>query len=150
MIEVYTDGACSGNPGPGGWGAVVLEDGIVINAASERSPQTTNNKEEMKAILWALQTYGKERPLPIVWSDSAYSVNTFNSWMWNWKNNGWLKSDGREPENLDLITRYDELTKRDYRIDLRKVAGHSGVKYNEVADGLATGKIRIEEAMNIG
>ena len=149
MIEIYTDGSCNGNPGPGGWGAVVVKDGIVVNAVSERSPQTTNNKEEMKAILWALDNYGKEAPLSIVWSDSAYCVNTFNTWMWNWKRNGWRRAKNQPVENLNLVKEYDMLTQEGHRIDLRKVAGHSGVKYNEIADGLATGRLKPEEVIEL-
>lgn len=150
MIEIWTDGSCSGNPGPGGWGAVVVEDGIVVNATSERSPQTTNNRMEMSAILWALENYGKESPLAIVWSDSAYCVNTFNTWMWSWKKNGWKRAKNQPIENLDLVQKYDSLINQGHRIDLRKVAGHSGVKYNEVADGLATGRLNPEEVMKLG
>lgn len=147
MIEIYTDGSCSGNPGPGGWGAVVVEDGTVIFAESDRSPHTTNNEMEMTAIVWALWTYGKLDILPIVWSDSAYAVNTFNTWMWNWKNNGWVRGKNESIKNLELVKKYDDLISKGYRIDLRKVAGHSGVKYNEIADGLATGRLKPEEVI---
>lgn len=150
LIEIYTDGACSGNPGPGGWGAVVVEDGNVIYAASERSPHTTNNQMEMSAILWALEYYGNLDLLPIVWSDSSYAVNTFNTWMWNWKENDWHRQGDLPIKNLDLVQRYDELIQQGHRIDLRKVKGHSGVRFNELADQLATGKISPEEVLEIG
>lgn len=148
MIEVYVDGSCRGNPGPGGWGAVVVENGKIINAYSMRDGYTTNNRMEMSAILWAAAGYGDLNP--VVYSDSAYAVNTFNTWMWNWKNNGWRRAMNQPIENLDLVRKYDELIQKGYRIDLRKVAGHSGVKYNEIADGLATGRIKPEEVMKLG
>ena len=148
MIEVYVDGSCSGNPGPGGWGAVVVEDGKIIDAYSMRDNQTTNNRMEMTAILWATAGYGDLNP--VVYSDSAYAVNTFNTWMWSWKKNGWKRAKNQPVENLDLVQKYDSLINRGHRIDLRKVAGHSGVKYNEIADGLATGRIKPEEVINLG
>lgn len=147
MIEIYVDGSCRGNPGPGGWGAVVVENEKIISAHSMKDGWTTNNRMEMSAILWATAGYGDLNP--IVYSDSAYAVNTFNTWMWNWKNNGWRRAMNQPIENLDLVRKYDELIQKGYKIDLRKVAGHSGVKYNEVADGLATGRLKPEEVMKL-
>lgn len=103
----------------------------------------------MKAILFSLITYGKNRPTPIVYSDSAYCVNTFNDWMFRWASNNWIKSDGNSPENLDLIQAYYDFYNKGYRIDLRKIRGHAGHKYNELADKLATGKISAEESIKI-
>ena len=134
----YTDGACSGNPGPGGFGVVVLDDNEnLITTYSKHNPRTTNNRMELSAILYALLTYGKEKPIPIVYSDSAYCVNTFNQWMFNWSKNNWLKSDNTPPENLDLIKTYFDWYQKGYRIDLRKCKGHAGNKWNEMADKLA-------------
>lgn len=82
--------------------------------------------------------YGKQNP--IVYSDSAYCVNTFNTWMFSWVNSGWYKANKQQPENLDLIQAYYELWLKGHRIDLRKVKGHAGNKWNELADQLATGK----------
>lgn len=147
MIEIFTDGSCRMNPGPGGWGAVVIKDGKVINAFAAREDQTTNNRMEMSAILWALAAYGDMNP--IVHSDSAYAVNTFNTWMWNWKKNGWVRPKGKPVENLDLVQKYDNLVSKGYKIELRKVAGHAGVKWNEIADALATGQMQVEEVLNL-
>lgn len=147
MIEIFTDGSCRMNPGPGGWGAVVIKDGKVINAFSAQEVQTTNNRMEMTAILWALAAYGDLNP--IVYSDSAYAVNTFNTWMWNWKKNGWVRPKGKPVENLDLVQKYDHLVSKGYKIELRKVAGHAGVKWNEIADALATGQMQVEEVLNL-
>ena len=80
--------------------------------------------------------------IPIVYSDSNYCVQTFNDWMFKWAQNGWIKSDKKVPENLDLIQAYYDWYQKGYRIDLRKVKGHVGHKWNEMADGLATGKIK--------
>lgn len=149
MITLFTDGACSGNPGPGGFGVVVVEEENPINSYQEFSDQTTNNREEMKAIIWALENYGSPANraalgfIPIVYSDSAYCVNSFTNWIKGWKANGWTRAKGKKLENLDLIKRYDELTCQGYKIDLKKIAGHAGNKWNEMADGLATGRIKI-------
>ena len=94
----YTDGSCLGNPGPGGFGVVVLDDNEnPITYHAERFNNTTNNRMELSAILWAFLKYGKpaatgKNPL-IVYSDSAYCVNTLTNWMFSWEKRGWLKSD---------------------------------------------------------
>ena len=150
-MVIYTDGSCSGNGKEinfGGFGIVVLDnDGNIITTYSKAADNTTNNREELKAILFAMLRYGKS-DCPIVYSDSAYAVNTFTNWMFNWASNGWIKTtDKRPPENLDLIQAYYDFYQRGYRIDLRKVRGHSGNIGNELADKLATGEIKtFEEA----
>ena len=143
---IYTDGSCIRNPdGPGGFGVVVLDDNEnLITTHSERSDKTTNNREELKAILWAFLRYGvpaaaSEEP-PTVYSDSAYCVNTLTNWMFSWERNGWIKSDKKIPENLDLIKPFFIHWKNGYNINLQKVKGHAGNKWNEMADLLATGK----------
>lgn len=148
---IYTDGACSANGSKnatGGFGVLVLDDtGNFIDCHQEFSKGTTNNREEIKAILWAFLKYGTLGiwTPPIVYSDSAYCVNTFTIWMNAWERNGWLKSDNTEPLNLDLIKSFYNYQKRGYKIDLRKIKGHAGIKENEIVDGLATGKLSIEE-----
>ena len=143
---VYVDGSCTGNGkavNSGGFGVVVLDnDENLIFTYAKRSANTTNNREELKAILFALITYGRNYPTPIVYSDSAYCVNTFNDWMFRWASNNWIKSDGNSPENLDLIQAYYEFYNKGYRIDLRKIKGHAGHKWNEMADKLATGVLK--------
>lgn len=145
FMIIYTDGACSKNPGPGGFGVVVLDDNEnLILTHGEKSNYTTNNKEELKAILWAFLQYGEPAAAgspPVVYSDSAYCVNTLTSWMFSWEQKGWIKSDNTRPENLDLIKPFFEYWKRGYRIDLQKIRGHAGNKWNELADKIATGKI---------
>ena len=151
----YTDGSCVGNGkanARGGYGVVgINEDGLLSFVRSKRSDNTTNNREELKAILYVMLTAGVQssddwsQP-PIVYSDSAYCVNTFNDWMFRWAANNWIKSDGKTPENLDLIQAYFDHYMNGYRIDLRKVKGHAGEEWNELADMLATGKISPMEA----
>lgn len=148
---IYTDGACTSNGKPdakGGFGVLVLDDdGNFIDCHQEFCEGTTNNREEIKAILWAYLKYGSTGiwTPPIVYSDSAYCVNTFTIWMDAWEHNGWLKSDNTEPLNLDLIKAYYEYRRRGYYIDLKKVKGHAGIKENEIVDGLATGRLSIKK-----
>lgn len=151
---IYTDGACSGNgkaQNTGGYGYVVVgEDNKFIDCVAVKSTNTTNNREEIKAILHVMLNYGEicdewGQP-PIVYSDSSYCVNTFNTWMFSWQKNNWIKSDKKKPENLDLILEYYEHYKKGYRIELRKIKGHSGEEWNELADQLATGYTTPEEA----
>ena len=149
---IYVDGACSGNgtaAAVGGFGVIALDDNEnIIEVYKKQNKGTTNNREELRAILYALIKYGRETPTPIVYSDSAYAVNTFNTWMWGWAAKGWVKSDNKTPENLDLIEAYYELWQSSgYRIDLRKCRGHSGDKWNEVADKLA---VAAKEGKGVG
>lgn len=144
---IYTDGSCRGNgtkKSTGGFGVVITEnDELVSSYRRDCIEGTTNNREELKAILYALSEYGQYNP--IVYSDSAYCVNAVNTWMWNWKYNGWIKkSDNKTPENIDLFKAFDTLFRLGLKIDLRKISGHSGHKWNELADRLATGE---EEAI---
>ena len=152
-MTFYTDGSCIGNGkanAKGGYGIVGVDDnGSVQFIRAKRSDNTTNNREELKAILYVMLNYGEKcddwgQP-PIVYSDSAYCVNTFNDWMFRWANNGWIKSDKQIPENLDLIQAYYDHYQKGYRIELVKIKGHSGNKWNELADELATGRITKEK-----
>ena len=147
----YVDGACSGNGSEnssGGFGVIGIHPtfGINIYDYYEHTDNTTNNREELKAILHVMQNFGDPpRPFeewghkePIVYSDSAYAVNTYTDWMFRWARNDWKKSDGKTPENLDIIQAYYELYQRGYRIDLQKVKGHvGGETWNNQADKLA-------------
>ena len=148
---IYTDGSCLGNgkeQNTGGFGVVVLDNNEnLLYTYSKQGVNTTNNREELKAILYAFLNHGVKindwnTDVPIVYSDSNYCVQTFNDWMFRWANNNWIKSDKKTPENLDLIQAYYEWYQKGYRIDLRKVKGHAGQKWNEMADALATGKLK--------
>lgn len=151
---IYTDGSAHPNPGPGGFGVVVLDnnENLLYTYSKQFEGKVTNNEMELKAILYAFFNHGVKlndwnMDVPIVYSDSNYCVQTFNDWMFNWERKGWIKSDKKVPENLDLIQAYFDWYQKGYRIDLRKVKGHAGHKWNEMADGLATGKINSMEAM---
>ena len=98
---------------------------------------------EMKAIIYSLINY----PNSIVYSDSSYAVNTFNSWMYTWQKNGWINSSKKTPKNINLVQAQYDLVCQGYKIDLRLIKGHAGHKYNELADLLATGKITTEEVI---
>ena len=158
---IYTDGSCCGNgkaQNNGGFGVIVVDnDEKLLFNYNKRCENTTNNREEIKAILYSFLNYGVNIynnsnfniEIPIVYSDSNYCVQTFNEWMFSWAKNGWTKSDKKTPENLDLIQAYYDHYQKGYRIDLRKVKGHNGNKWNEVADQLATGKLTPEEVYKI-
>lgn len=152
---IYTDGSAHPNPGPGGYGVVVLDnnENLLYNYSRQyKREEVTNNEMEIKAILYSFLNYGininnpllgfNNCDIPIVYSDSNYCVQTFNNWMFSWAKNNWIKSDKKQPENLELIKAYYNWYQKGYRIDLRKVKGHSNNKWNQMADDLATGKIR--------
>ena len=140
----YVDGACHGNPGPGGFGVVIVgKDGEIIETYNQTQENTTNNEQEMKAIIYAVCRAKLAGEAAEIYSDSAYAINCFSSWMYNWHDNGWLKSDGQVPKNLDLVKAYYELS-RNYPITFHKVAGHTGNKYNELADKLASSPTKSE------
>ncbi|MCM1237661.1 MAG: ribonuclease HI, partial [Ruminococcus flavefaciens] len=160
MFEIYTDGSCKGNPGPGGCGVIVCvrwgdepEEALCpVNGFQEFEEHTTNNRQELKAIIWALENYGNpkvwfENPscIPRVYTDSAYCVNSITKWMPGWKANDWRKANKKPVENLDLIQKIDDLFISGYRIDLRKVEGHANCYWNNIVDKLATGKTKLED-----
>lgn len=150
---IYTDGSAHPNPGPGGFGVVVLDnDENLITCYTEQSPQTTNNREELKAILYAMKHYGLDGmvfPSNTIVTDSSYSMNTLTNWMFSWERNGWIKSDKKVPENLDIIKEYYDYVKQGYKVEFKLIRGHKGNIWNELADSLATGKITPEEGMKL-
>lgn len=134
-VIVYTDGACSGNPGPGGWGAVLIWNGKE-KELSGGDPQTTNNRMEMKAVIEALNALKKPCVVKIH-SDSALIINAFTQgWIENWQKRGWRKSDKKPVENKEL---WQDMLKAMEPHDVHwvKVKGHSGIELNERADQLA-------------
>ena len=148
-MEFYTDGSAHPNPGPGGYGIVGVEDNEAIFIKSKQyDGPVTNNEMELKAIVYVMLHFGSKTSPPIVYSDSSYCVNTFNNWMFAWQKKGWIKSDKKVPENLEIIKAYYEWYQLGYRIDLRKIKGHDGHQWNELADDLATGKIKDCEIVN--
>lgn len=149
-MKIYTDGSAHPNPGPGGFGVVVVsdEDKLLFCHSKQSDVRTTNNEQELLAILFAAARYGRHTPVPRVYSDSAYAVNTLKEWMFNWQKNGWKKSNNETPENLDIIKFYYELTQQGFKIELEKIKGHNGNKWNELADKLATGEKTVQEVID--
>lgn len=142
VVEIYTDGACSGNPGPGGWG-VVLRYGRHKRELSGGDPgPTTNNRMELTAAIAALETL--TRPSVVrLHTDSSYVRNGITSWLAGWKRNGWRTSGGQPVKNSDLWQRLDAAASR-HTVEWRWVRGHAGDAGNERADALAN--IGMEQA----
>ncbi|ELK39698.1 ribonuclease H [Brevibacillus agri BAB-2500] len=139
-VEIYTDGACSGNPGPGGWGAVLMY-GQHIKEMSGAEPHTTNNRMELLAPIKALSTL-KEPCKVTLYSDSAYLVNCFKQgWYKGWLKNGWKNSKGQQVENQDLWKELLRLMDI-HQVEYVKVKGHADNKWNNRCDELATGAIK--------
>ena len=134
IINVYTDGACSGNPGKGGWGVVILDNDkeILLNGGDQ---QTTNNKMELTAAIKALE-YFKVKQKLIINTDSKYVKDGIESWIKNWKKNGWKTSAKKEVKNKELWIRLDDLINK-HNVVWKWVKGHAGNKYNNKADSLA-------------
>jgi ribonuclease HI len=134
IVEIYTDGACRGNPGPGGWG-VVLIAGPHRKTMYGGDPETTNNRMELTAAIEALNALKGSRRV-LLHTDSKYVMDGINDWMPNWKKRGW-KTSARQPvKNQDLWQALDEAINR-HEIEWRWVRGHTGVPGNEEADALA-------------
>lgn len=135
----YTDGACSGNPGPGGWGALLqAKDGARVlkeRALSGGEANTTNNRMELLAAINALETLGRGTAITIV-TDSQYVKNGVTSWIHGWKKNGWKTSAKKPVKNVELWQRLDEAQKR-HKVTWEWVKGHDGHPENERADELA-------------
>lgn len=139
-LIIYTDGACSGNPGPGGWGAVLLYRQM-RREMSGYEAVTTNNRMELTAAIEALRAL-REPCRVTLYSDSAYLVNAFNQrWLVSWQKNNWLKSDKKPVENQDLWKALLELTQV-HGVTFVKVKGHASNVENNRCDELATGAIR--------
>ena len=138
----YTDGSAHPNPGPGGFGVVIVDPkGEVIETYAKHCDNTTNNAEEMKAILYAAYRARLAGESAVIYSDSAYAINTFSNWMYNWERNGWVKGDGKVPENLEIVKAFFDISKI-IEVTFVKVKGHSKNPFNELADNLATGKVK--------
>ena len=135
QVEIYTDGACSGNPGPGGW-AALLRYGATTKELSGGEQRTTNQRMELAAAINGLKAL--TRPCQVtLYSDSAYLVNAFRqNWLGKWQKNGWLTAAGQPVQNQDL---WEDLLEQGNRHDITwtKVKGHAGNQYNERCDELA-------------
>ncbi len=139
-VMIYTDGACSGNPGPGGWGAILIYGGTE-KAMSGYSPDTTNNRMELTAAIEALKAL--RYPCAVeLYSDSSYLVDAFNNgWIRGWKLNGWRNSSKDEVKNRDLWEQLDKLAGI-HEVNWIKVKGHSDNELNNRCDKLAVGEIK--------
>ena len=138
-IHIYTDGACSGNPGPGGWAPILIDDGVEVELSGGES-STTNNRMELMGPIQSLRSL-PERRIVELYSDSAYVVNCFrDKWYEGWRKNGWRNSQKKPVENRDL---WEALLAEVARHDVtwHKVAGHSGHDLNDRADALARSAI---------
>lgn len=133
-VDLYTDGACSGNPGPGGWG-VLLRYGDHEKELSGAAPDTTNNRMELQAVIEGLSVL-KTRCLVTIHTDSKYVMEGVTQHLRNWKARGWKTSDKKEVKNLDLWMQLDELLPR-HQLDWEWVRGHSGHPENDRVDELA-------------
>jgi len=138
-VLIYTDGACSGNPGPGGWGAVLIANGHE-RELSGGEPQTTNNRMEIMAAIAALEAL--TRPCSVdLHTDSQYVRQGITEWMRGWKARGWRTADNKPVKNEDLWKRLD-LARTRHEVRWHWVKGHSGHPLNERADGLARAAIK--------
>ncbi len=137
-IIIYTDGGCSGNPGPGGWGIVVIADGVA-KQLSGGEKLTTNNRMELTAAITALQVIHNtegfaQRPVKLH-IDSQYVKNGITSWIKGWKAKGWKTADKKPVKNQDLWTQLDSLN-AGLNVEWIWVKGHAGIEYNEICDQL--------------
>lgn len=139
-ITIYTDGACKGNPGPGGWGAV-LQYGDKRRTLKGGEAATTNNRMELKAAIEALQAL-KEPCAVTLYTDSVYVMQGLTQWLPNWKARGWRTADKKPVKNQDLWQALDEAAQR-HRIDWCWVKGHNGDPGNEEADRLANEGVKM-------
>lgn len=150
-FDIYTDGACSGNPGPGGYAFIIIEDGKETLKLSGGKKNTTNNCMELMAIVRALDhisqfiSSAKKKVQEItIYSDSAYCVNSVEQgWIRFWMINGWKTKAGYDVKNKEIWQRlYEHLKDKRFKIKLIKVKGHSGNKYNEIVDKAAKEAIK--------
>jgi ribonuclease HI len=134
-IEIYTDGSCLGNPGKGGWGAVLLYKNHE-KKISGKEDNTTNNRMELRAVIEGLKTLKKSSKI-VVYTDSKYVMEGIQSWIKGWKKNGWRTANRKPVKNSDLWQELDlEVVK--HQIEWIWVKGHAGNHFNEIADSLAT------------
>ena len=137
---IYTDGACSGNPGPGGWGAVIFDNKNKQKNISGSEENTTNNRMELSAAIMALEEVNTNSEITI-YTDSTYVKNGITEWVLKWKENGWKNSNKEPVKNKDLWEKLVNLCEQN-TINWKWVKGHASNKYNNLADELATKAIK--------
>ncbi|HSM45651.1 MAG TPA: ribonuclease H [Acidimicrobiia bacterium] len=134
---VFTDGSSEGNPGPGGWGAVLVVDGQVVAQDYGAEPHTTNNRMELAAMISGLKMVPPETPTD-VYTDSQLIVNILTKWAPGWKAKGWKKKSPGPIANLELVKEAYELARSRPHANIQWIQAHSGYRWNEYADALAT------------
>jgi ribonuclease HI len=140
-VVIYTDGACRGNPGPGGWGVVLRYQGN-LKTLNGFDPETTNNRMELTAVIEGLRALTRSCDIELH-TDSKYVMQGVNEWLSNWKRNGWKTAAKKPVKNIDLWQQLDDEVTR-HEIDWNWVKGHSGIEDNEFADQLANAAIDAE------
>ena len=140
MITIYTDGACSGNPGIGGWGVVIIEDNKNEFFLNGGDKNTTNNKMELTAVIKGFENLNDASEV-LVKTDSTYVINGITKWLPNWKAKGWINSAKKPVANKDLWEQLESLISN-HKVDWLWVKGHSGDDENERADELARKGLR--------
>jgi ribonuclease HI len=133
---VFTDGSCEGNPGPGGWGFVWVENDVIRAEACGHDPATTNNRMELSGLIAAFKALPLDAEVT-VYTDSQLCVNTINEWAKGWEARGWRRKTG-PIANLELVQELWALSKKHPRVQLRWIRAHDGSRWNEYADALAT------------
>ena len=133
---VFSDGSCDGNPGPGGWGFVWVENDGVVAEQSGTDPATTNNRMELRALIEAYKSLPEDARL-IVHSDSQLCVKTINEWATGWEQRGWRRKKG-PIANLELVRELWDLANRHPHVTLQWIKAHDGSRWNEYADALAS------------
>ena len=133
-VEIFTDGACKGNPGPGGWGALLRYQGKEKHLYGGEL-DTTNNRMELLAVIEGLSAL-KRRCVVSITTDSSYVKNGMQQWIHNWKRNGWKNAAKKPVKNADLWQRLDQAV-AEHNVEWHWVKGHSGHRENEIADALA-------------
>ena len=135
-IDIFTDGGCSGNPGPGGWAFVALDNGKVLSYSSGGEKLTTNNKMELTAVINALKTCQNLGVKHVsISTDSQYVKNGITAWIFNWKRNGWKTASKDPVKNKELWIELDAL-RNNFEISWVWVKGHAGIEFNEMCDSL--------------
>jgi ribonuclease HI len=137
---VFTDGSCEGNPGPGGWAAVWVEDDRIVDARSGVDPATTNNRMELTALIAGLRMLPEDHAIT-VYSDSQLCVKTINEWASGWAKRGWRRKGG-PIANLALVQELYRLARAHPRVTLEWIRAHDGSRWNEYADALAASFLR--------
>lgn len=135
MLKIYTDGSCLGNPGPGGWGFVATDGNNVVERSGGEQ-DTTNNRMELTAVIRALSAAAKKHSEVEIHTDSQYVKNGMQSWIKNWKKNGWKTADKKPVKNKELWKELDALA-AEIKIHWHWVRGHSGHEMNERVDTIA-------------